>query len=68
LNEDYLGGETHFIAPGLKFAGKTGDILVFDNVNEKGAPDVAARHAGLPVVQGEKWIASLWFRDRPFSG
>ncbi|MFZ5616121.1 MAG: 2OG-Fe(II) oxygenase [Pseudomonadota bacterium] len=68
LNEDYEGGETHFLTPNLKFTGKTGDVLIFDNVDETGAPDVSARHAGRPVIRGEKWLATLWFRDRPFAG
>lgn len=68
LNEGYEGGETHFLSPDLKFAGKTGDVLIFDNVDDAGAPDVSARHAGRPVIRGEKWLATVWFRDRPFAG
>jgi prolyl 4-hydroxylase len=68
LNDGYAGGETQFVFPDLRFAGKTGDVLVFDNVDEHGEPDRLARHAGLPVTSGEKWLATIWFRDRPFSG
>lgn len=68
LNEGYEGGETHFIAPDLRFSGVTGDILVFDNVGADGEPDFKSRHAGLEIRGGEKWLASLWLRDRPFSG
>lgn len=66
LNDGYRGGETHFLQPGIAFSGRPGDILVFDNVDDEGAPDVSARHAGRPVQSGEKWLASLWFRDRPY--
>lgn len=66
LNEGYVGGETHFVVPDIKFAGGTGDVLVFHNVDESGATDYGVRHAGLGVTQGEKWLASLWLRDRPF--
>lgn len=68
LNEDYVGGETHFLAPGVKYSGKTGDILVFHNVDDSGAIDYASRHEGRMIEKGEKWIGSLWLRDRPFSG
>ena len=68
LNDGYGGGETYFLAPDIRIAGKTGDILVFDNVDAFGAPDFNSRHAGLPVTRGVKWLASLWFRDRPWSG
>jgi hypothetical protein len=67
LNDNYRGGETHFLQPDISFSGRPGDVLVFDNVDEAGEPDVSARHAGRPVQSGEKWLASLWFRDRPYS-
>lgn len=66
LNDGYRGGETHFLQSGVAFSGRRGDILIFDNVDDEGAPDVSARHAGRPVQSGEKWLASLWFRDRPY--
>jgi prolyl 4-hydroxylase len=68
LNDGYQGGETRFLKPGLSFAGRTGDVLVFDNVDETGAPDYDTIHAGLGVERGEKWLASLWLRDQPFAG
>lgn len=66
LNEDYQGGETEFLAPGLKVKGRTGDIVVFSNVLGDGRGDPASRHAGLPVTSGEKWLASRWFREKNF--
>lgn len=68
LNDDYAGGETHFLTIDMRFAGRTGDVLAFDNVDAGGAPDFSVRHAGRPIERGEKWLASLWLRDRPFSG
>lgn len=68
LNDGYEGGETHFVEPDIKVAGKTGDVVVFDNVKPDGAPDYSVRHAGREITKGEKWLASLWLRDRPFSG
>jgi prolyl 4-hydroxylase len=66
LSEGYVGGETHFIEPNVQFAGAAGDILIFHNADEGGKTDPSSRHAGRPVEAGEKWIASLWLRDRPF--
>lgn len=66
LNDDYEGGETCFTEPGLKVRGRRGDILVFSNLTGEGGLDGAARHAGLPVVSGTKWIASKWFRTKKF--
>lgn len=66
LNDDYEGGETHFTEIGLKVRGRRGDILVFSNLTADGGIDRAARHAGLAVVNGTKWLASKWFRDKKF--
>lgn len=66
LNDDYAGGETHFTAPDLKFRGARGDLLVFSSLNAMGAVDVAARHAGMPVNAGEKWIVTRWFRQKKY--
>jgi prolyl 4-hydroxylase len=65
LNEDYEGGETLFSRTGLKYAGKAGDGLLFRNANPDGVPDPSAEHAGLPVLAGEKYVASRWIRERP---
>jgi len=65
LNEGYSGGETFFTRTGLKFAGKTGDGLLFRNAGPGGHPDHNAEHAGLPVLRGEKFIASRWIREQP---
>lgn len=67
LNDDYEGGETHFLAPDLRFRGHRGDLLVFSNVDGEGAPDKASRHAGLPVAAGRKWIVTRWFRGKKFA-
>ncbi|MBB5519925.1 2OG-Fe(II) oxygenase [Amphiplicatus metriothermophilus] len=67
LNDDYEGGETHFLAPDIRFRGATGDVLVFENAGPDGAPDPASRHAGLPVARGVKWLASKWFRERRYA-
>lgn len=66
LNDGYVGGETQFEASGLTFAAKAGDALYFENVTAGGQPDPASRHAGLPVRQGAKWVATRWIRARAF--
>ena len=67
LNDDYEGGETHFLEPDLKFKGATGDVLAFRNVTATGDPDNESRHAGLPVTSGAKWLGSKWFREKPYT-
>lgn len=64
LNDDYVGGETHFTAPDLLVRGRLGDGLLFANTLADGRPDPAARHAGAPVISGTKLVASRWIRAR----
>jgi prolyl 4-hydroxylase len=66
LNAGYSGGETRFDAAGVQFAGHAGDALIFRNVDEEGRPDLASRHAGLPVTTGTKWLATRWIRQRDY--
>ena len=65
LNEDYAGGETAFPSLGIKVRGRTGDGLMFRNASADGALDSQAVHAGLPVTQGVKFLASRWIRAGP---
>lgn len=68
LNEAYQGGETEFCKTGLRVRGRTGDALYFANVDPAGARDAMALHAGLPVLEGEKWLFSQWIRNQTFTG
>ena len=43
---------------------KMGKMVVFNNVNDDGSLNKKSRHAGLPVIQGEKWAFNLWLRER----
>ena len=67
LNDGFCGGETVFPDLGITTLGKPGDCLVFRVCAEDGAPDLRLRHAGLPVTDGIKWLASRWIRQRPYA-
>jgi prolyl 4-hydroxylase len=60
------GGETYF--PDLEFSVKPhpGSAVYFEYVNSSGQLDSRCLHAGLPVAQGDKWIATKWFRTRAY--
>ena len=64
LNDDFEGGETRFPAIGLDYRGRTGDALMWSNVDPSGRPEPASLHAGLPPTRGEKWVFSQWVRDQ----
>lgn len=65
LNDDYEGGQTCFPSAELSVRGRTGDALVFENVDANGGPDPRALHSGEPVTRGSKYLASRWIRARP---
>jgi prolyl 4-hydroxylase len=64
LNDGYAGGETEFPRAALKISGKRGDAIVFQNTGPDGRADPMSEHAGLPVTEGVKYLASRWIRER----
>jgi prolyl 4-hydroxylase len=63
LNTPEEGGGTAFPEVGLTVSARRGSAVYF--AYEGGDPN--SLHAGLPVVRGEKWIATKWLRERPYS-
>ncbi|HZH44463.1 MAG TPA: 2OG-Fe(II) oxygenase [Lysobacter sp.] len=66
LNAVEAGGGTAFPVAGLEVEPKPGRAVVFDNLHADGTPDPDSLHAGLPVESGEKWLATLWIRERRY--
>ena len=64
LNDDYLGGETEFSLENIKIKGNQGDLLIWNNLNKNKTLNRRALHAGLPVVEGVKYIIVGWIRER----
>lgn len=67
LNTVEHGGGTFFPELGLNFSAIAGNLLIFQNC----LPGTAVRHpkslhAGMPVIEGEKWVINLWFRQQVF--
>lgn len=63
LNEGYGGGETEFPHLNFRYAAKTGSAMLFRNADANGNPDRRMLHAGLPLIEGEKWVLSQWIRQ-----
>ena len=66
LNTVEDGGATTFPHADVAVAPVAGRAVVFDNLQADGTPDIDSLHAGTPVVRGEKWLATLWLRERPY--
>ncbi len=62
LNTPEQGGGTAFPDIGLTVTARCGSAVYF--AYEGG--DQSSLHAGLPVIKGEKWIATKWLRERPY--
>lgn len=58
------GGSTAFPTLGKSFAPAVGGAVAWWNLTD-GLPDQRTLHAGQPVLSGEKWICTVWFRERP---
>lgn len=66
LNSPTAGGATAFPKLGLEVAPVKGNAVYFSYRKSDGSLDVRTLHAGLPVEEGEKWIATKWLRERPY--
>lgn len=66
LNDVEEGGATDFPRLGKRTQPAKGKAVAFLNCNASGQPNLDMLHAGMPVVHGEKWLATLWFREHPF--
>jgi len=64
LSEVESGGQTIFPKPNRLVTPSAGRAVAFWNLDDEGRPDPDTLHAGLPVQSGEKWLATLWLRER----
>jgi prolyl 4-hydroxylase len=64
LNTPPRGGGTAFPDVGVEVGPKRGNAVFFSYDR----PHVVTRtlHAGMPVLEGEKWVATKWLREREF--
>jgi prolyl 4-hydroxylase len=66
LNAVAEGGETSFPELGITVRPVPGCGILFNNLDASEQRLQLSLHAGNPVVQGEKWIATCWIRQRPY--
>jgi prolyl 4-hydroxylase len=64
LNDPQRGGATLFPDLGIEIAAVKGNAVFFSY--ERPHPDTRTLHAGTPVLEGEKWIATRWLRERAY--
>lgn len=64
LNEPTRGGGTTFPDVGLQVVPRRGNAVFFSY--DRPDPATKTLHGGAPVLEGEKWIATKWLREREF--
>jgi prolyl 4-hydroxylase len=64
LNEPARGGGTTFPDIGLEVAPVRGHAVFFSY--NRPHPGTLSLHGGAPVLEGEKWVATKWLRERVF--
>ena len=62
LNENFKGGETHFDIVDITIKPKIGMGLMWNNTIDEYLIEESS-HAGLPVIEGTKWILIIWIRQ-----
>jgi prolyl 4-hydroxylase len=66
LNDVPGGGETAFPELGWSVSPRRGSAVYFQSCDGQGQLYPASVHHSLPVVEGEKWVATKWTRTAPF--
>ena len=64
LNAPLRGGATTFPDAGLEVAPVPGNAVFFSY--DRADPSTGTLHGGAPVLEGEKWVATKWLREREF--
>ncbi len=66
LNTVIKGGETTFPELGLAVHPLAGTGIIFANLLNNKQPNPFSLHAGAPLLEGEKWISTIWIREKPY--
>lgn len=67
LNDNYEGGHTEFPNLNKQYKMKMGGALLFYSLEKNGNKcHPLSLHSGTPVQRGEKYIANVWLREKPY--
>ena len=64
LNDVEAGGQTYFERAGVRITPKSGNLIIWNNLDLAGEPNTYSLHQGMPVEAGTKYIVTKWFRGR----
>lgn len=66
LSEVDKGGSTRFPKLNFEVRPRKGTALYFANIDLSGQIDPLTLHAGMPVTEGVKYLATKWLREKPY--
>jgi prolyl 4-hydroxylase len=66
LNEPEAGGQTFFPKANVRVTPRTGNLLLWNNLDQYGEPNTYSLHTGCPVEAGTKYVITKWYRERPW--
>jgi prolyl 4-hydroxylase len=66
LNAPEAGGQTNFPKANVRITPRTGNLLVWNNMDKVGEPNMFSLHQGMPVEAGVKYVITKWYRERPW--
>jgi len=66
LNDNFSGGETNFPKLNKKIKPETGKLLYWNNLDENGNTNLNMIHAGMPVLDGQKWVLVVYIREKKY--
>ena len=64
LNDTEQGGQTHFTQLGAEFSPSRGTAVMWNNLKPNGEVNPYTLHHAKPVIEGEKYVITKWFRTR----
>lgn len=63
LNTCLEGGETVFHHIEKSFRPTMGSLIAWNNLHADGSPNHMTLHESMPVIEGEKYIITKWYRE-----
>jgi prolyl 4-hydroxylase len=67
LNTPEAGGQTFFPQANVRVTPRTGNLLLWNNLDEYGQPNPYSLHTGMPVEAGVKYVITKWYRERDWA-
>ena len=66
LNDNFSGGETNFSKLNKKIKPETGKLVYWNNLDDNGNTNLNMIHAGMPVLDGQKWVLVVYIREKKY--